>query len=44
MLYLAASGFEELKIPIEVIPSREYYDSLGMGDSDEPVDGEFLTL
>ncbi|MDR1595439.1 MAG: IPT/TIG domain-containing protein [Puniceicoccales bacterium] len=44
MLYLTANGFDELKIPVKVVPSSAYYDNLSFEDNDEPVNGEFLTL
>jgi hypothetical protein len=44
MLYLTAEGFEELKIPVEVVSNTAYYDSLESEDDEEFAGQEFLTL
>jgi hypothetical protein len=44
MLYLTADGFEELKIPIEVISEVDYYDSPYENDDNEVSEEDFLTL
>jgi hypothetical protein len=45
MLYLSADGFEELKIPIEIVPGVNYYGNGAYDGEDEDFeDEEFLTL
>jgi hypothetical protein len=44
MLYLSAKGFEELRIPIEVVSSGDYYGSVDEREIEDISDEEFLTL
>ncbi|MDR1401636.1 MAG: hypothetical protein LBI81_01595 [Puniceicoccales bacterium] len=44
MLYLTANGFDELKIPLEIVPSRSVRSSQEQVNDEEFSDEEFLTL